>query len=46
MSDSEEEECYYDEVELEDFDYDAQEGMYTYPCPCGDIFQIFKATSP
>ena len=30
------------EVELEDMDYDAAEDMWTYPCPCGDIFQIFR----
>ncbi|KAJ2160430.1 Diphthamide biosynthesis protein 3 [Coemansia sp. RSA 552] len=31
---------YYDEVEIEDMEYDEDEGMYTYPCPCGDQFQI------
>ena len=30
------------QVELEDMDYDAEEEMWTYPCPCGDIFQIFR----
>lgn len=33
---------FYDEVELEDFDYDGDTGLYSYPCPCGDLFQIFK----
>ncbi|KAL0101581.1 hypothetical protein PUN28_019015 [Cardiocondyla obscurior] len=31
---------YYDEVEIEDFEYDEDEEMYYYPCPCGDQFQI------
>lgn len=34
---------YHDEVELEDFIYDSDEEIYTYPCPCGDQFQISKA---
>lgn len=31
----------YDEVEIEDMDYDKKRDAYTYPCPCGDIFFIF-----
>lgn len=31
---------FYDEVELEDFIFDSSEGIYYYPCPCGDKFQI------
>jgi len=31
---------YYDEVEIEDFEYDQDEEVYCYPCPCGDQFQI------
>lgn len=34
---------YHDEVEIEDFEYDEDEGIYYYPCPCGDQFQISKA---
>ena len=30
----------YDEVEIEDLDFDPQTGIFTYPCPCGDKFQI------
>eukprot|EP00555_Chaetoceros_dichaeta_P008339 CAMPEP_0198253716 /NCGR_PEP_ID=MMETSP1447-20131203/4111_1 /TAXON_ID=420782 /ORGANISM="Chaetoceros dichaeta, Strain CCMP1751" /LENGTH=108 /DNA_ID=CAMNT_0043939503 /DNA_START=80 /DNA_END=406 /DNA_ORIENTATION=+ len=30
----------YEEVEIEDLDYDPVELQYTYPCPCGDVFQI------
>lgn len=30
----------YEEVEIEDMVYDAKEGMYYYPCPCGDKFRI------
>lgn len=33
---------YHDEVEIEDFEYDADEEMYYYPCPCGDQFQILR----
>lgn len=30
----------YDEVEIEDMTFVEEEGMYYYPCPCGDKFQI------
>ena len=30
----------YDEIEIEDFDFDPEMGMFYYPCPCGDRFQI------
>jgi|EP00979_Chaetoceros_neogracilis_P013767 diphthamide biosynthesis protein 3 len=30
----------YEEVEIEDLDYDPIELLYTYPCPCGDNFRI------
>eukprot|EP00793_Prasinoderma_coloniale_P003907 PRCOL_00006747-RA len=30
----------YDEVDLEDMEYDAENEVYTYQCPCGDLFQI------
>jgi len=30
----------YDEVEIEDFEYDAELRSFFYPCPCGDRFQI------
>ncbi|KAL7746293.1 Diphthamide biosynthesis protein 3 [Sorochytrium milnesiophthora] len=33
---------YYDEIEIEDFDYDEDLETYFYPCPCGDKFQITK----
>jgi hypothetical protein len=36
-SDEEDEELvFHDEVELEDFEFDADLAAYTYPCPCGD----------
>lgn len=35
---------YHDEVEIEDFEYDEEEEMYYYPCPCGDRFQISKVS--
>ncbi|KAI4241811.1 MAG: hypothetical protein L6R40_004357 [Gallowayella cf. fulva] len=30
----------YDEIELEDLTYHADTTLYTYPCPCGDQFEI------
>lgn len=32
----------YDDVEIEDMEWNAELEAYTYPCPCGDIFQIAK----
>ncbi|KAJ1299312.1 hypothetical protein OPQ81_011056 [Rhizoctonia solani] len=34
---------YYDEVEIEDMVWDAAKGVYHYPCPCGDRFEISRA---
>ncbi|XP_074035673.1 diphthamide biosynthesis 3 [Leptinotarsa decemlineata] len=33
---------FYDEVEIEDFKFDEEEGVYHYPCPCGDRFEVTK----
>ncbi len=33
----------YDEVEIEDLDFDAEMGTFYYPCPCGDKFLITLA---
>ena len=30
----------YDEIEIEDMDFDEETGIFTFPCPCGDKFQI------
>ena len=30
----------YEEVEIEDMLYDKETQIYSYPCPCGDRFQI------
>lgn len=30
----------YDEVEVEDFEYDSTLNTFFYPCPCGDRFQV------
>ena len=30
----------YEEIEFEDLNYDPKTQMYTYPCPCGDMFSI------
>jgi len=31
---------YYDEIEIEDMEFDEDKKTYFYPCPCGDRFQI------
>lgn len=35
---------YHDEIEIEDFEYDEEEEIYYYPCPCGDRFEITKVS--
>ena len=30
----------YDEVDLEDMEWDAALQAFTYQCPCGDVFRI------
>ena len=30
----------YDDVEIEDMELNEETGIYTYPCPCGDKFEI------
>lgn len=30
----------YDEIEIEDMTFDPAIGIYTFPCPCGDRFEI------
>ncbi|XP_029122019.1 diphthamide biosynthesis protein 3 [Elaeis guineensis] len=32
----------YDEVEIEDMEWNEELQAYTYPCPCGDLFQITR----
>lgn len=34
------EEQVYDEIEIEDLEFDPEQGLFSYPCPCGDRFQI------
>ncbi|KAF9267103.1 zf-CSL-domain-containing protein [Marasmius fiardii PR-910] len=34
--------AYYDEIEIEDMAWDATKGVYHYPCPCGDRFEISR----
>ena len=36
---------FHDEIEIEDMEYDEEDEMYYYPCPCGDRFQISKVIS-
>lgn len=33
---------YHDEIEIEDFEFDEEDEIYHYPCPCGDRFEISK----
>eukprot|EP00656_Telonema_subtile_P045887 TRINITY_DN5215_c0_g1_i1.p1 TRINITY_DN5215_c0_g1~~TRINITY_DN5215_c0_g1_i1.p1 ORF type:complete len:134 (-),score=32.97 TRINITY_DN5215_c0_g1_i1:221-622(-) len=35
-----EEICFYDEVDLDEMDYEEEDGLFTYMCPCGDLFSI------
>ena len=37
---SDDEIAIYDEIEIEDMTFDPDLQLYTYPCPCGDRFQI------
>ncbi|KAK7039414.1 Zf-CSL-domain-containing protein [Favolaschia claudopus] len=34
--------AYYDEIEIEDMAWDEEKGVYHYPCPCGDRFEITR----
>lgn len=34
----------YDDVEIEDMEWNEELNAFTYPCPCGDLFQITKVT--
>jgi diphthamide biosynthesis protein 3 len=34
--------AYYDEIEIEDMAWDDVKGVYHYPCPCGDRFEISR----
>ena len=34
--------AFHDEIEIEDMDYDEENEIYTFPCPCGDKFEISK----
>ncbi|KAI8074284.1 uncharacterized protein B0P05DRAFT_512842 [Gilbertella persicaria] len=31
---------FYDEIEIEDMEFNEEDQVYTYPCPCGDKFEI------
>ncbi|CAG9314748.1 unnamed protein product [Blepharisma stoltei] len=31
---------FYDQIEIEDMEWDADTEVFFYPCPCGDKFQI------
>ena len=34
---------FYDEIEIEDMTFHEATTLYTYPCPCGDQFEISLA---
>jgi diphthamide biosynthesis protein 3 len=34
--------AYDDEIEIEDMAWDETKGVYHYPCPCGDRFEISR----
>jgi diphthamide biosynthesis protein 3 len=34
--------AYYDEIEIEDMAWDEENGVFHYPCPCGDRFEISR----
>ncbi|KZT58048.1 zf-CSL-domain-containing protein [Calocera cornea HHB12733] len=33
---------FYDEIEIEDMVWDEAKGVFHYPCPCGDRFEITR----
>ncbi|EJT98178.1 zf-CSL-domain-containing protein [Dacryopinax primogenitus] len=33
---------FYDEIEIEDMIWDDAKGVFHYPCPCGDRFEISR----
>ncbi|KXN67799.1 zf-CSL-domain-containing protein [Conidiobolus coronatus NRRL 28638] len=33
---------FYDEIEIEDMEFDEGNDLYFYPCPCGDRFEITR----
>jgi len=37
---ADEEASIYDQIEIEDMTFDPTLQLYTYPCPCGDRFEI------
>ncbi|XP_048424579.1 DPH3 homolog [Pyrus x bretschneideri] len=42
FAESEAETMSYDDVEIEDMEWNEELQAYTYPCPCGDLFQITR----
>lgn len=33
-------ENFYDEIDIKNFEFDPETNIFSYPCPCGDIFEI------
>lgn len=40
MADTDDIQNIYDEIEIDDMDFEEEDGKFYYPCPCGDKFQI------
>ena len=40
-SDSDNNGSIYDEIPMSEMTFDEDNGRYTYPCPCGDLFEIY-----
>lgn len=36
----------YDDIEIEDMEWNEELSAFTYSCPCGDVFQISKVLLP
>ena len=34
----------YDEIEIEDMEWNEELRAFTFACPCGDVFQITKVS--
>lgn len=37
---SDDEYAFYDEIDIKDMEFNLDTGIFTFPCPCGDLFQV------
>lgn len=37
---------FYDEIDIDDMDFDEDSAMYSFPCPCGDQFLLHLVGVP